>query len=119
MDKPLLEKTEKAGFVFARIFMGAVFLYASYNKILHPQVFSEAVYNYQILPDAAVNDLALVLPWIELVAGLCLISGVWLPGASMLAALLMAVFTAALAYNQIRGLDVHFQMAAMRWLGCH
>lgn len=87
--------------------MGAVFLYASYNKILHPQAFAEAVYNYQILPDAAVNAAALALPFIEMVAGLCLIAGVWLPGAAMVVALLMVVFTTALIFNQIRGLDVH------------
>lgn len=107
MHKPLLEKTEQAGFFFARIVMGAVFLYASYDKILHPQAFAEAVYNYQILPDAAVNAAALALPFIEMLAGLCLIAGVWLPGSATLAALLMAVFTAALIFNQLRGLDVH------------
>lgn len=107
MNRAYLEKTEKTGFVLARIFMGAVFLYASYDKILHPQAFAEAVYNYQLLPDTAVNAAALVLPWIELVAGLCLVTGIWLPGAAVLAALLMTAFTAALVFNQIRGLDVH------------
>ena len=107
MGKTNPAKIEKAGFLLARILMGAVFLYASYDKILHPQAFAEAVYNYQILPHAAVNAVALVLPWIELVAGLCLITGIWLPGAATLAALLMAVFTAALVFNQVRGLDVH------------
>lgn len=107
MDKRFFEKTEKIGFVLARILMGAVFLYASYDKILHPQAFAEAVYNYQILPDAAINAVALVLPWVELVAGLCLVTGMWLPGAAMLAALLMAAFTAALVFNEIRGLDVY------------
>ncbi|MFP4446227.1 MAG: MauE/DoxX family redox-associated membrane protein [Desulfosudaceae bacterium] len=98
---------EKIGFVLARVIMGAVFLYASYDKILHPGAFAEAVYNYQILPEAAVNAVALVLPWIELVVGLCLVAGVWLPGGTLLAASLMAVFTAALVFNRIRGLDVH------------
>lgn len=107
MDKRFFEKSEKIGFIFARIFMGAVFLYASYDKILHPQAFAEAVYNYQILPDAAINAAALVLPWVEMVAGLCLIAGLWLPGAALVCALLMIVFTAALVFNQIRGLGVH------------
>lgn len=48
----------------ARLFMGGVFLYASFDKILHPAAFAEAVYNYQILPDAAVNLAALTLPWL-------------------------------------------------------
>ncbi|MBS3754074.1 MAG: DoxX family membrane protein [Desulfobacterales bacterium] len=107
MNKAHFLKTEKTCFAAARIFLGAVFLYASYDKILHPQAFAEAVYNYQILPDAAVNLVALFLPWIELAAGLCLIAGAWLPGATMICALLMTAFTAALVFNEIRGLDVH------------
>ncbi|MFP4573167.1 MAG: MauE/DoxX family redox-associated membrane protein [Desulfobacterales bacterium] len=107
MNKAHFLKTEKTWFAVARIFMGVVFLYASYDKILNPQAFAEAVYNYQILPDFAVNLVALVLPWVELAAGLCLITGAWLPGAALICALLMAAFTAALVFNQIRGLDVH------------
>jgi uncharacterized membrane protein YphA (DoxX/SURF4 family) len=107
MNKLRFQKIEETGFVFARILMGAVFLSASYDKILNPQAFAEAVYNYQILPDFAVNAVALALPWIELAAGLCLITGIWLPGGVLVCALLMFVFTAALVFNQIRGLDVH------------
>jgi uncharacterized membrane protein YphA (DoxX/SURF4 family) len=107
MDRSILNQTERTGFVIARILMGAIFLYASYDKILNPQAFAEAVYNYQILPDFAINAFALALPWIELIAGLCLITGIWLPGAALIGALLMCVFTAALVFNQIRGLDVY------------
>lgn len=90
-----------------RIFLGAVFLYASYDKILHPEVFAQAVYNYQILPDAAVNLVSLVLPWLELLLGLCLIFNFWLPGAILTGTVLLAIFMAALAFNQIRGLDIY------------
>jgi len=90
-----------------RVLLGAVFLYASYDKILHPRAFAEAVYNYQILPDAAVNVTALVLPWLELLLGACLMAGFWLPGATVLGAGLLTLFMAALIYNQARGLDVH------------
>lgn len=90
-----------------RLVLGAVFLYACYDKILHPRAFAEAVFNYQILPDAVVNLTALVLPWLELVLGVCLITGLWLPGATVASAGLLSLFMAALAFNQIRGLDVH------------
>lgn len=95
-----------AVFVCARLLLGAVFIYASYDKMLHPQAFAHAVYNYQLLPDAAVNLTALVLPWLELMVGFCLVVGMWLPGASLLAALMMCAFTGALVFNEIRGLDV-------------
>jgi uncharacterized membrane protein YphA (DoxX/SURF4 family) len=98
-----------AGVVFhgLRLFLGAVFLYASYDKILHPQAFAQAIYNYQILPAVAVNLAALVLPWLELLLGLCLVAGFWLPGATALSTSMLTVFMAALIFNQIRGLDVH------------
>lgn len=90
-----------------RILLGVVFLYASFDKILRPALFAQAVYNYQILPDAAVNLTALVLPWLELLIGICLVAGIWLPGAAVISTGLMTIFIAALVFNQIRGLDIH------------
>lgn len=89
-----------------RILLGAVFIYASYDKILHPGAFAKAVYNYQIIPDVAVNFLALSLPWLELLLGLCLITGIWLPGATVMSTCLMTVFIGALIFNLSRGLNV-------------
>ena len=94
-------------FHVTRLFLGAVFLFACYDKILHPQAFAETVYNYQVLPAAAVNITALVLPWLELLLSICLITGLWLPGAVVASAGLLSIFLAALVYNQIRGLDIH------------
>ena len=86
-----------------RLFLGAVFLYASRDKILHPQAFAEAVYNCQILPDFAVNFTAPVLPWVEVAIALCLIAGVWLPGASVITTSLLAVFLGALVFKHGTG----------------
>lgn len=94
-------------FRVCRLLLGLVFVYASYEKILHPQAFAQAVFNYQILPDAAINLIALVLPWLELLLGLCLFFGVLLPGAIVAATGLLVVFLGALVFNQIRGLDIH------------
>ena len=91
----------------ARIALGGIFLYASVDKILKPQAFAEAVYNYQILPEGVVNLAALVLPWVEVLIGICLIGGFWLPGATLLGTGLLTVFIGALVFNQARGIDVH------------
>lgn len=90
-----------------RLFMGAVFLYASYDKILNPEAFAKAVYNYQILPDIAVNLAALLLPWLEFLLGTCLVAGVWLPGATLISTGLMTLFIGVLSFNLMRGLDIH------------
>lgn len=102
-------KEETAGWatLLARLLLGAVFLYASFDKIANPEAFAKAVYNYQILPDSTVNLVAVTLPWIELLLGVCLIAGFWLPGATMVSTGLLIVFVSAMAYNEVRGLDVH------------
>ncbi len=89
-----------------RIFLGIIFLYASWDKILNPGPFAEVVYNYQVLPDALINLTAIVLPWLELFLGLCLIFGLWLPGAVFLSNALLIVFFSTLLFNLARGLNV-------------
>ena len=91
----------------ARLLMAGIFIYASIDKIAHPAAFAKDVYNYQILPDALINLTALVLPWLELLLGLCLLTGIWLPGAVLTVNGLLLVFLAALVFNLARGLDVN------------
>jgi uncharacterized membrane protein YphA (DoxX/SURF4 family) len=91
----------------ARWFIAAIFIYASAYKIPHPAAFAKDIYNYQILPDALINLTALVLPWLELLLGLCLLTGIWLPGAVITANGLLVLFLASFVFNLSRGLDVN------------
>jgi hypothetical protein len=54
-----------------------------------------------------INLTALVLPWLELLLGLCLLAGVWMPGAVLSVNGLLMLFLAALVFNLARGLDVN------------
>lgn len=90
----------------ARIILGMVFVYASYDKILHPAAFAKLIYNYQILPDELINLSAIFLPWVELITGSLLIIGVWLPGSVFIGNILLIIFFCALMYNKARGLDI-------------
>ncbi len=99
--------TMRIAWIIARLIMVGIFIYASIDKIAHPAAFAKDVYNYQILPDALINLTALVLPWLELLLGLCLLIGVWMPGAVLSANGLLLVFLAALLFNMARGLDVN------------
>src|SRR5512134_1048086 len=92
--------------LLCRLFLGGIFAYASFDKILHPVAFAEIVYNYQALPDLLVNLAALLLPWIELLVGVSLILGIWLPGAVLIGNLLLMVFFGTLLFNMARGLDI-------------
>jgi uncharacterized membrane protein YphA (DoxX/SURF4 family) len=93
--------------LLARIFLGCVFIYASLDKIVHPELFAEAVYNYQLSPEVAVNLVALWLPWLELLSGSLLLLGVWVHGSSLILSGLMLIFLVALGVNLARGLDIH------------
>jgi uncharacterized membrane protein YphA (DoxX/SURF4 family) len=91
----------------ARFILGGVFVYASFDKIMHPEVFAEAVYNYQILPDGLINLTAIVLPCLELVLGIFLLLNFWMPGTVVLSNLLLMVFIGALLFNMARGLNIN------------
>lgn len=90
----------------ARLIFGAIFIYASIDKILHPEPFAKAVYNYQILPHLLINPTAIVLPWLELILGVFLISGLFREGSVGLVTLLLLIFLGAMAFNLARGLNV-------------
>lgn len=90
-----------------RGFTGLLFVVASANKIHDPAGFARAVYNYQMLPHDLVNLTAVLLPWVELVAGLTLLLVPKLrDAAAFLLLLLLVVFTVAIGMNVYRGIDV-------------
>lgn len=90
----------------ARLLLGSIFIAASLDKVIHPEPFARAVYNYRLLPDVAVNVVALWLPWLELMGGALLVVGVWLRGSILVLTGLLVAFLGALGFNLARGLDV-------------
>ena len=92
--------------VAARLVLGMVFIYASIGKIRHPAAFAQALYNYQILPDALINIVALALPWLELLIGLLLATGIWMPGAVLLSTGLLVIFMGSMGLDLARGLNM-------------
>jgi uncharacterized membrane protein YphA (DoxX/SURF4 family) len=90
----------------ARIFLGVVFIWACRDKILDPEAFARAIGNYHIVPAMAGNLAALILPWIELVCGICLIINRWTRGSALIVSALMVVFMGALGYDIYMGVDV-------------
>lgn len=89
--------------VRAQVLLGAVFAAAALPKIADPPSFAHMIHNYRILPGALLNLSALVLPWLELLCGLCLILGLWRRTATALVGLLLVVFMVAIAINLARG----------------
>lgn len=94
------------GLLFLRLGMAAVFIAAALPKIAAPDLFALSVHNYQILPPWGVNALALFLPWLELLIGLCLGLGLWSRASALFMAGLMVVFIIALVSAAARGLSI-------------
>jgi thiol:disulfide interchange protein DsbC len=90
----------------ACILIGVVFIYTGMIHIADPTGFAEAVAAYRILPAWSVNAFALILPWVELLAGLAITTGVGLEGGALAAIGMFAVFLIALALSLYRGLDI-------------
>jgi putative oxidoreductase len=90
----------------ARLYLGVIFLLACWHKLLQPAAFALDIATYQILPLGLVNLLAIVLPWVELAAGLMLLLGLRTRAAALLVAGMMIMFTVAIATAVAKGLDM-------------
>lgn len=94
-------------FIFGiRIVLGFLFILAAIEKIAQPEEFAKAITNYRLLPNATVNVFAIVLPWVELLAGLSIFVGLLTRGSSIIITFLLGVFILAIAISLARGLDI-------------
>lgn len=85
-----------------QIALGAIFVAAALPKVGDPPSFAHMVYNYRIVPGALVNLMGLTMPWIELLAGLALIFGIWRGTARTIIGALLLTFIVAIAINLAR-----------------
>ncbi len=91
----------------ARWIVAGSFLAASLPKIAQPDAFALAVFRYHLLPDSLVNLAAITLPWIELTTAVALlVGGSYRRPALCVVLALLVIFSAALAINLARGLDI-------------
>ena len=87
----------------ARWILGLTFIYASFHKIISPADFAKIVYGYGLFPEIFINLIAIVIPFLELVAGLALIIGLYPRSAAIIINALLLAFITVLAINLIRG----------------
>ena len=93
--------------LLARLVLGLVFIIASIDKILDPQAFSDTIDNYHITPLALNNFFALIIPWLELIIGICLIFGFLLDGAVFITICLLVWFIFIISQALFRGIDIN------------
>ena len=87
----------------ARCVLGVTFIYASYSKILSPAAFAKIIYGYDLFPAVLINLAAIILPFVELLAGLAVIIGVYPRSAALIINGMLMVFIVSLSINLIRG----------------
>ncbi len=92
--------------MICRICLGFMFVYASLDKIAHPEEFAKQIGYYKALPFGLENVLAIVLPWTELIVGICLLAGLLVDGATLLSIIMMLVFILAISQAMLRGIDI-------------
>lgn len=86
-----------------RLFLAGLFLWAAHDKVWDPASFAAAVARYDLIPLGLVNPGSVLLAWLELVVGLCLLVGLATRAAALWAALLLAFFTGLMIYAGITG----------------
>lgn len=96
-----------------RVLLGVWFVYSGGTKLWVSGLarFVEDIGNYQLLPEVLVFPAACLVPWLELVAGLCLMLGLWVRGAVLILGGLVAGFSVFIAWAWTKQLDIA--------CGCH
>jgi uncharacterized membrane protein YphA (DoxX/SURF4 family) len=89
-----------------RIFLGALFIYASLDKLLHPLEFARIVAGYRLLPDTLNVLVAAFLPLLELLIGLLLLCGIWTVPALLWVGALLFTFMGGIGQAYWRGLSI-------------
>ena len=98
---------KRAAIIAIRILLGGLFLAAGLSKVGAPLQTLATVYSYQIvLPDWVANTVAHTLPWMEILLGLGLLAGLWLPVTVGWTAAVLLVFTVLTAQAWWRELPI-------------
>ena len=106
-----------------RWIVGGVFLLSAVLKIWNVQVshaqgvqfsyvpdlanFAKSVLNYHVPPYALGNLVAIILPWVELVAGALLIAGVWKRASALTITAMMLLFLGAIGWAVGHGYNIN------------
>src|SRR6478736_4799583 len=102
-----------AGALAVRVLLGVWFVYSGGVKIFGSGLdrFTRDVANYQLVKPPWDAVAAYTVPWLELIAGVCLMLGILRRGAILTISGLVAVFSISVGWAWSKGLDIS--------CGCH
>ena len=113
VQSPLMEGQRRAGspqsllVTVLSVAVGALFIYAGAVKAWDPFTFANDIEHFRLLSWGLGMRLAFYLPWLEIFAGLALVSGRLRLGALALLSGLMVVFIGATIAAKVRGIDLN------------
>lgn len=104
-----------------RLYIGGIFIYASMSKINYAGEFAETIASYQLVPFWAVNVIAVIMPWTELICGLLLVAGVRAKAAAISIMAMLVLFIAVIAITLLRQIPIgcgcfHAVEEPMSWM---
>ena len=86
-----------------RWLLGGIFLISCYHKIVEPAHFAKIIYGYYLFPGVTINLIAIILPFLELFAGIALVLGIYPRSAALIVNAMLLAFIIAISINLIRG----------------
>ncbi len=89
-----------------RCIVGGAFVFAGVLKMADPAKFAIDVSNYRLLPHEMINLVAILVPGIEVVAGLFVLAGIRLKAAALVITGLTVMFFAVIVSALARGLNI-------------
>jgi uncharacterized membrane protein YphA (DoxX/SURF4 family) len=94
LDSSAKKKRLDTAAVFARWFLGGIFIYMGLVKALDPVTFLKLVREYEMVGNPVVlNLIASVLPWFEVFCGVLLLTGVAVRGSALVLLGMLIPFT--------------------------
>ncbi len=92
--------------VVFRLVLGGLFIYAGVVKVLDPLDFAQNIRNYRLVGQSLSFIAAIVLPWLEILAGVALAAGIWKRASALIISGLLVFFILLTLVTIARGLDV-------------
>jgi uncharacterized membrane protein YphA (DoxX/SURF4 family) len=92
--------------IILRIAIGVIFIASSIPKLMQPYDFLASVYGYELVGAKVGVGVAIILPWLELFVGICLVGGVFVRGAILASIGMCAMFSFVLASALWHGLEI-------------
>lgn len=84
----------------ARLVLAGVFIYAALQKIDKPLLFADEIRMYRIIGLGPVlYMMAIVLPWMEIMCGISLITGTFMRGSALILFVFNLVFIGVISYR--------------------